>query len=294
MKTKLTLHLLALTVLIASFAPSTASAFSDILAFGDSLTDNGPADGFGITTFSNGPVWVDYLANSSHLNLSLTDVACVGATTGTDNPYAGAYINPSLLYTGLNSQVDAYLALTGTHVSSTTLVTLWAGANDLFNGRSYSDAVTNMGTAIQKLEGAGAQNFLVLNLPNIGATPYFSVANPTQAPGATVWSQAFNAQLGAELTSLESQQPADHFYSFDTYSLLESIASDPAAYGVSSLADLYWASDPFQPGLHPSTVGHALIANAIYNQLESVPEPGTTALLFIGFALVARRRGIGR
>lgn len=117
-----------------------AYAYSDILAFGDSLSDNGqyytvsvygqtgninPADVYGFRRFSNGPVWVEYLANDLGISLvSLLDMAYGGATTSFDNPAAG------LAYTGLQWQVGVYGATYHT-ISANTLVTVWAGGNDM-------------------------------------------------------------------------------------------------------------------------------------------------------------------
>lgn len=176
-------------------------AFSKILAFGDSLSDNGNADGFGITRFSNGPVWVEYLASPTYLNVPLFDMAFGGATTGYDNPAAG------LLYSGSNWQVDYYLTNFSGQISSSTLVTVWAGANDMFQGRSYTTAADNVELALQKLAFAGFQNFLVMGLPNIGATPAFK-GTPASI-GATLWSQAFNTLLAADLAGLQMAYPGD-------------------------------------------------------------------------------------
>src|SRR4030042_5737415 len=95
-------------------------AYTQILAFGDSLSDNGvygqysdavnisTADGYGFGGFSNGPVWVEYLAGPTLFNVPLLDLAYGGATTSFDNPAA----NPSL--TGLQWQVAAYQLTFGT------------------------------------------------------------------------------------------------------------------------------------------------------------------------------------
>ena len=62
MKKKLTF----ITILTICFIlPLAASAFAcdKIVAFGDSLSDNGYADGYGFGIWSNGIVWLDYLAD---------------------------------------------------------------------------------------------------------------------------------------------------------------------------------------------------------------------------------------
>jgi phospholipase/lecithinase/hemolysin len=266
--------------------PVVGHAYSSILAFGDSLSDNGNADGFGITRFSNGPVWVEYLANSSHLNIPLFDMAFGGATTGYDNPAAG------LAYTGLNWQVDFYLANFSSQISSNTLVTVWAGANDLFQGRLYDTAADNVALALQKLAFAGFQNFLVMGLPNIGATPAFG-----GDPGATAWSQAFNSDLAAELAILRLSYPGDHFYTLDTFALLNDVIANPGAYGFDNVTGM-WLTRPvgdtgtylFWDGVHPTTEAHLMLSNYA---MAAVPEPTTMLLLSLGLiGLAGVRRKI--
>ena len=89
-KLALFVALLAGTLLaMTSFA--TAGVFTAVIAYGDSLSDNGnlyaatgyPPYPYWNGRFSNGPVTVEYLANSLHS--PLLDFAWGGATTGVGN-----------------------------------------------------------------------------------------------------------------------------------------------------------------------------------------------------------------
>ena len=90
-KTKRVVLALFLSVFLIFPTAILANTYSSILAFGDSLSDNGyyqgypggtpgninPLDIYGFQRFSNGPVWVEYLAGPSHLNVPLLDLAWV-------------------------------------------------------------------------------------------------------------------------------------------------------------------------------------------------------------------------
>lgn len=258
-------------------------AFSSILAFGDSLSDNGtygmyadaaaytsPYDGFGFSRFSNGPVWVEYLAQ--RYELSLLDMAYGGATSGYDNPAAG------LGYTGLQWQVNTYLSAPGT-TSGSTLITVWAGGNDLLNYASNpslynpATAAANVALAIQALINDGGRNFIVPNLT-------WNAIDPALLAGAMAWMAPFNYYLAQGLQPLDAI-PGVNIYEIDLTQLYYAGLNPDGSFknpGDEEGPFARWDS------VHPTTQGHLQIANYVAGQ---VPEPLSIILLIIGFAGLA-------
>ena len=81
MKNRFLPVILVLALLFAFPVGSHATAFNNLIVFGDSLSDNG-----NIGRFTDGAIWVETLAAS--LGADLYDFAYGGATTGYDNPAA--------------------------------------------------------------------------------------------------------------------------------------------------------------------------------------------------------------
>ena len=263
-----------------------AQAYSDILALGDSLSDNGyyqgyaggtpgytnPADVYGFRRFSNGLVWVEYLANN--LGVSLLDMAYGGATTSSDNPAAG------LAITGLQWQVGVYGATHSNTISANTLVTVWAGGNDMFNGRDPITAAANIASAIQNLIGMGGMTFLVPNL-NLG----------------NAWIAAFDPALASDLAALESANPGVDIDYLDLNQLTLTGIDNSTGTWLANSCDspvhgpncsnetfAYWDT----VGVHPTTEVHQQIGAYA---AASVPEPASIILLILGIAgLVSVRK----
>ncbi len=250
-------------------------AYSGILAFGDSLSDNGTGAGdpYGFRRYSNGSVWVDYLASSSHFNAPVFDLAYGGATTAWDNPAAfNSTKNP--IYqttTGLQWQVAQYTANYST-IAANTLVTLWAGGNDMFNSRSPVTAAQNIGTAIQNLIAIGGREFLVPNLGYSDTDPY------------KLWKQPFDLSLALVLSGLRAANAGVHIYGVDMNGLVMPASWIPASQGTYLNPNGHTGIFVSWDGVHPTTEAHQLIANYT---ASAVPIPAPFILILTGLAGIA-------
>lgn len=301
--------LLALTAVVYS---SNATAYSQIIAFGDSLSDNGNLKAStGIPTapyfdgrLSNGPVAVEVMAQQ--LGLPLIDYAFAGAFTGTGN-LAGAILDG----TGMSSQVSKFgssLSAAQTSADASALYFVWGGANDFFSGKAAvvpvtaSNAADNIKADIAKLYQLGARDFFVPLLPDLGLTPW-AYKNEASLPGglsmvATNDSLKFNGLLTVNLNKLIATLPGIHIQTFDTLSFLRNQIGVLSAAGgnvtdqcfsgayagggaVCSSPDSYL----FWDEVHPTKASNEVLGQAFAAAV--VPEPGSWLLLLAGAASMA-------
>ena len=258
--------------------------FDTIVVFGDSLSDNGnllaatttspDEDYYWQGRFSNGPVWVEYLAEVDLLDATLVDNAYGGAETGT----AAFPPDPP----GLNTQVTAY---TSTAVlGADTLFVIWIGANDMFAIADPADAAAvigtaaaNIQTALENLAAFGAENILILNLPNLGGTPRFY--GTADAATATLISQTFNTSLAQVVSNFEAANPDITVYEMDIYALFGDLVANPGDYGFTNVTAVSpnfavaneWdnsAGYAFWDEIHPTTEAHEAVAEEVYDLLN--------------------------
>src|SRR5215471_4598683 len=189
------LVLLAAHWLLAAEPDSNSSAtphvdpahFSRVIVFGDSLSDTGnfysltggfPPPPYANGRFSNGSLWVEYLADDLGTPLVPGDnYAVAGAMTGHGNSNDGFL---GLIYPGLQDELAAFVATEPPGgADPQALYIIWAGANDIFVAlasqgdleAAIRDGVANTIHAVQLLRGNGAQHIMVPNIPDLGLTP---------------------------------------------------------------------------------------------------------------------------
>jgi phospholipase/lecithinase/hemolysin len=305
-------------VLFSFLSPLKVSAatFSQMYVFGDSLSDTGnvfnaslQATGIGFPPppyfngrFSNGPNWVDYLAED--LNLSPTPVTTVlglgippsqginfafgGATTGLDNT-----VNPDLL--GLQEQVGLFTQLVPANQAANpdALYVLWAGANDYLPTESTTftpfntpeTTIGNLSFALSTLAAVGAKNFLVVNLPDLGELP---LTNKTPISSSlNTLTSLHNTGLTTTINALSSTPGSDlNINLVDVNSLFSDTISNPDKYGFTNVTDacinnltcVYGGQSDqnkflFWDNLHPTTAAHKQIGELAYKALQSSTPP---------------------
>ena len=164
---------------------------------------------------------------------------------------------------------------------SNALFTVWAGANDIINGGTDLNAYAgNIISSLNILEGYGAQDILVMNLPDLGATPRLAGDS-----SYTALTMGFNLALNDALDVFEDDYNGNLFR-VDVFSFMADIGSN-----FDNSTDAKLNSDGTQnPGsylfwddLHPTTQAHELLAD--YSE-ASVPIPGAVWLFGSGIICI--------
>ncbi len=316
-----------LPLALAIFAPAAEAAsltqsdthFDGLYVFGDSLSDTGnlfadtgdlfPPFPYFQGRFSNGPVWVEYLAPLLGLTpAQTTNFAYGGATTGSNNTVVRGF-------PGLQTEISDFLTAQPS-ADPDALYVVWAGANDYLGDGVTNPAqpVGHLLNAVTSLTTAGAENILVVNLPDLGTIPG-SLGDPILSSSLSTLTIAHNLGLNLALNELGQSLGSEvNLTLFDVNSLLSTVITNPSGFGFSNvtnscLSELVQCSvDPsqflFWDALHPTTTGHQIIAESALAALHAnrrkttVPEASSSlAVLFLGAwgsVGLLRRRPKGR
>jgi len=284
MRIKLTLAASVLALGLATAGTASAQTYGRIVTFGDSLSDNGnlyaaaasPASPpYYQGRFSNGPVWVELLG--------WTQARFGGSVTGSFNgAYGGARTDNDVGFPfGMPQQITNYLGAGGVFRRD-DLVTLWGGANNVFQGMPTAagtldpfgymtveagNSAVEMGMMINQIATAGAGTILVANLPNLGTTPQF---RGTSGQGlATHSTNVFNAALYNQLVTQAAAHPTTNVIFMDANRAFNVLLAAPGRFGFTNVTDrcLVGATACATPdtyvfwdGVHPTAAGHRLLA----------------------------------
>lgn len=325
---------LGLAALAAGLASTTALAQSAprVVAFGDSLSDNGnlfllsggtaPSDpAFGLypsRRFSSGLTFAEIfagqplrnfpLANAGNVNIGGISYAVGGSrTSGAQTP------GPTT-----QQQIDLYLA-TGGRFGANDIATLWAGANNIFQGLPVAAAnpatalatisgisvaaANDLGAQINTLAASGARTIVSINLPNFNGLPNFNFG--PNAPAnllAGAASATFNAALAGNQAAAAAANPGTNIIGVDVAGLFNAVQANPGAFGfvnasqacirVASCAAGNAATQnsfAFFDDVHPSEAGYRLVAATVDQYVRAnVFSAGFTAF---GEASFEERRG---
>ncbi|MEO8225329.1 MAG: SGNH/GDSL hydrolase family protein [Gammaproteobacteria bacterium] len=271
--------------LVFALVSAQASAFSAMYVFGDSLSDTGnvslatggavPGAPYVAGRFSNGPIWVDTL--SASLGLGAVNPSSLG---GKNFAWGGDVTGPALTSTfpTLVQQAGIYLGGVGGVADSNALYVVWGGGNDVRAG-NITNSVANLSSIITSLATAGATQFLIPNLPNIGLTPDAIAAGPATVAGATFLSNTFNAQLAAAMPGLASGLGIN-IISLDVFGFLNNTIANAPGNGFtntnSKCFNVTVCATPnqyiFWDGIHPTTAAHQLLGNLAFATVVPVPQ----------------------
>lgn len=285
------------------YADKRQAGFDDLVVFGDSLSDPGnayallgehstpPFDlipsapyAIGGHHFSNGRTWVERFAQKMGLQAGpafsqagFNNYAIGGARA---RPYGQIY---------LSMQVATFLGRNGGKAPAQHLYSMFIGGNDIRDAiQSYAsdpsgalarqiltDALASVSDNLGALAGAGAREFLVLNAPDLSLVPAIRQLDPAIHPVARFLSEQYNEGLQRVVTNLETIHKIE-IELVDIFDLLNEVSEEPDEYGLINVTQPCIhpgvVSQPicakpdsflFWDGIHPSRVGHKIIAKSV-------------------------------
>jgi outer membrane lipase/esterase len=312
MKSRFACWLLAL---FACTASAQTPSFSELVVFGDSLSDTGtiatligtrpdqvitnnsyvPTYPYRLGRFSNGLVWVDSFASA----LGLSSENSLGH--GGNYAFGGARTTGGFPPPSLRLQADAFIGANHDVVPSDALYVIAGGGTnardalgDIGGGADVNAtiAATARGFAadilgiVDDLQAAGARNIIVWNTPDVGVAPATLAAGPGASVLGTSIAAAMNAALATRLIGEDVQV-------FDLFGLVDKVVQHRDLYGLIDVANACGAilgCDPsqflFWDGIHPTSEGHLIISQAMLGLVVGVPEPSSVAMLLAGLVLM--------
>lgn len=273
LKKSLFLSLLIFTLLSSS---AFCAGFTKVAAFGDSVSDNGFQDGAGFKPYTNGYVWVEYLAQSLPGGpVPVKSYAWGGAMTNRANW-------EKIDWSGLLWQIDQYEKEVGQADISGVLHTIYCGGNDFWGGKkdgSYS--AKNIVKAMERLYELGARHIVLANQYTTVVSPgylegeYAKYRNPLTKFKKSVNSNLKKLVLKNKDSFIE-KHPEVNIYYINSDELFERIANDENGYTFKNKTEKWLGTKEYPvPGKylwwddwHLMTRAHKLFADFIVRKIK--------------------------
>jgi phospholipase/lecithinase/hemolysin len=269
--------------------------YSELLDF--FLVADGPYTRGGLH-HSNGATWIEQYARPRG-QAGYVRPALRSQGKASNYAYGGARARPDLpvipnANQHLPTQVDNFLADVNYSAPADALYVIFIGGNDIFDavyalsidpsGATSTEvitrAVTSVVTEVMRLAAAGAQHIVILNAPDLGATPAVKLADAQFSPipgflitAATNLSLAFNGGLMANLGDVPGVEIIDIFTAFNE------LIDNPEDFGLSNSTDVCVMPEHapyackqaddyvFWDGVHPTTAAHRVLADVVSEAL---------------------------
>ncbi|MEM7556440.1 MAG: SGNH/GDSL hydrolase family protein [Cyanobacteria bacterium P01_A01_bin.84] len=229
----------------------------------------------------------EYEINSSfggNTVIQSTNFAFGGARLVNDFSDPGNLFTPSI-----STQIDWFLEdseVKQMQASENALYVIQGGPNDYLSG-DFSDPtepVAVVADVITKLYDAGARYFLVPNVPDLGNTPIGRSFSDEKSAFLTDLSKRHSDLLETTLRKLERDLPQGKIESANLRALGLNVFNDPTAFGLTNVSDSYLVGEApdfytagknpndylFFDDIHPTTVGHSLIADVAIEAIHDL------------------------
>jgi phospholipase/lecithinase/hemolysin len=274
---------IAMGTVLGFLSGASAQSFDQIYVFGDSLSDVGnvsdttrgdvpPSPPYFRGRYSNGPVWVEYLASKLRLTSNPdTNFAFGGSTTGDSRG------TPP----GLLAQIKSFKAANSS-ANPNALYIIWAGANDYLGGATDSTApINNLAMAVKSISVVGAKNIVVVNLPDLGKLP--ATRTSQRSDFLNNLTQEHNSGLATALNDLRQELSSDINITYlDVNSRFNQVINEPEKFGFTNvtnpcLSNVSVCNNPnqylFWDDIHPTTATHKLFVELAFSALKPATEP---------------------
>ena len=236
-----------LVVLVLGFAGSaSAQSFSNVVVFGDSLSDSGnaaAASGLPLppgTSFTTNPdpVWAEIVAGAFGASGQNS------LAGGPNYAFGGACMNPATPCDfddapTVTEQIGLHLAARGGRLDPNALYTIWGGLNDIAdslqndqpNALGHVLAAADVNAAqIRLLREAGARHVVVFNMPDASLAPFAVAKGPAAQAGLSALVAEYNKKLYAGIR--ESEQGV---VPINIHAALTALAANPGRYGLTNV-----------------------------------------------------------